>query len=142
LFLSSSCQENKDKNEAFYSYIQQEFEEKKMLDRHLFFLLPDDACFGLVDTLIPYFNSLDANNFTIVLIGRSKKKLDVVSSGFKNREQIIYDTKGKAYDVNLIKPLTPTIYIKDANKIIKKEYPNIDLEKISNEINSFIDNSE
>ena len=139
LFLNS-CQQPNEEYQKLTKYLEKNIENNEISEPHLYFFLPDDACSGLVGALTPYFNSMkEETSFSSVLIGRSKRKLDIISRDLILKNQLKFDTSGKAYSYNLVKPLTPTIYIiSSSGEIDVKEYPVIDLQKIKEDVDHFL----
>ena len=81
----------------------------------------------------------EETSISLVLIGRSKRKLDIISRDLILKNQLKFDTSGKAYSYNLVKPLTPTIYIiSSSGEIDVKEYPEINLQKIKEDVDHFL----
>ncbi|MDT0677324.1 hypothetical protein [Autumnicola musiva] len=139
LFLNS-CQQPNEGYQKLTKYLEKNIETHEVSESHLYFFLPDDACSGLVGALTPYFNSMkDEKRISLVLIGRSKRKLDIISKDFIAKNQLQFDTSGKAYNYNLVKPLTPTIYIiSSSGEIEVKEYPEIDLQQMKEDVDHFL----
>lgn len=139
LFLVS-CQPSKEDNQQLNKYLEEQIESREDSASHLYFFLPDDACAGLVEALTPYFNSMkNEKRISLVLIGRSKRKLDIISKDLIAKNRLKFDTSGKAYDYNLVKPLTPTIYIvSGSGEVEVKEYPEIDLREIKEDVDHFL----
>lgn len=139
LFLNS-CQQPNEEYQKLTKYLEKNIENNEISEPHLYFFLPDDACSGLVGALTPYFNSMkEETSISLVLIGRSKRKLDIISRDLILKNQLKFDTSGKAYSYNLVKPLTPTIYIiSSSGEIDVKEYPEIDLQKIKEDVDHFL----
>tara|TARA_R100000789_G_scaffold91790_1_gene90029 strand:- start:94 stop:597 length:504 start_codon:yes stop_codon:yes gene_type:complete len=139
LFLNS-CQQPNEEYQKLTKYLEKNIENNEISEPHLYFFLPDDACSGLVGALTPYFNSMkEETSISLVLIGRSKRKLDIISRDLILKNQLKFDTSGKAYSYNLVKPLTPTIYIiSSSGEIDVKEYPEINLQKIKEDVDHFL----
>lgn len=134
----TSCKENEKGYELFNQYLSEKLESNDTSDQQLYLFIADDSCPGLIQSLEPYINSLkEERGVNIVIIGRSKKKLDYISKGFENRTQITYDTDGKAYDYNLLKPSIPTLYIKHSNDEVQIiEYDS--LQKMKDDIDGLL----
>ncbi|WP_282018572.1 hypothetical protein [Salegentibacter mishustinae] len=140
LFLNS-CQQPNEEYQKLTKYLEKNIEAHEVSEPHLYFFLPDDACSGLVGALTPYFNSMkEETSISLVLIGRSKRKLDIISKDLILKNQLKFDTSGKAYSYNLVKPSTPTIYIISApGEMEIKEYTKIDLQEIKEDVDHFLE---
>ena len=140
LISMTSCQSKDESLIVLEKYLNEDLNIEDIEIPHLYFFLPADSCSGVVSGLIPYFNSLEnEDNYTIILIGRSKRRLDFLAEGFENREQIQYDIDGRAFKRNIVNPSTPRIYkVLPDDKIEVVEYPGLNITSIQENINSFL----
>lgn len=139
LIAMNSCQSKNETVLEIDTYLSEDLQVNNIEIPHLYLFLPVDSCGGLLQELPPYFNSLNEGNYTIVLIGRSKKHLDFLSEGFKKREFITYDTQGFAFRNELVRTSTPRIYkVLSDDEVGIIEYPGFNPESIKKEINGFL----
>lgn len=138
--ISISCESKDESILKLERYLSEDLKIQEVKAPHLYFFLPADSCSGIIAELTPYFNSNDeVGKFTIILIGRSKRRLDILSKNLKNREQIAYDINGIAFEESIVNPSTPRIFkLLPDEKLQIIEYPGFNVESIKRDINSFL----
>ena len=131
LLALNSCQTKNETVLKLDAYFNEDLQANTIEAPHIYLFLPVDSCGGLLDELPEFFNTVTDGDYTIVLIGRSERQLDFLSEGFKNREFITYDTKGVAFQRDLVKTTVPRIYEVRSNEAVGiTEYPGFNPESI------------
>lgn len=110
---------------------------------YLFVLLPHTACDACLKSIKEYLNSLpkkENSNISVVFVTRSKKEYQYLITGYDTSVPIISDSRGLAYEKDLINAQTPTIvkFLPHGKSEIK-EYTINEIFQFAENINKFME---